>query len=298
MTKPTFRWLVVPVLALGLAGWALPLGAGEAPAAAPDAAAAPEVPSSPPDVAPAAVPGTPAAAPEAPAASPAGPAAAPQATREGGPERMSLWEMFKSGGVVGGAIVLMSMVAVALIVEHFMSIRRERLVPPALVRELEAALQVREYDEARQTCLREGSLLAQVIGAGLAQIGGAFGFFDMQTAMQEASEREISRLYRKLEYLSFIAATAPMLGLLGTVTGMILAFSEIAATEGAAKPAQLAYSISQALVTTAEGLIVAIPTMFFVSFFRNRIDSCVAEAETIVERLMGRFRQPDTSDKA
>jgi len=226
------------------------------------------------------------------------PAAAPQVTRENGPERMSLWAMFKSGGPVGGLIVLMSMVAVALVVEHFLSIRRDRLVPAGLAREVEAALQVGEYEQARQTCLRDGSLLAQVIAAGLGQIGGAFGFFDMQTAMQEASEREISRLYRKLEYLSFIAATAPMLGLLGTVTGMIWAFSEIAVTEGAAKPAQLAESISQALVTTAEGLLVAIPTMFFVSFFRNRIDSCVAEAETIVERLMGRFRQPDASGKA
>ena len=94
-----------------------------------------------------------------------------------------------------------------------------------------------------------------------------------------------------LEYLGFIAATAPMLGLLGTVTGMIAAFNEIAATEGAATPSQLAGGISEALVTTCLGLMVAIPVMFFVAFFRNRIDSYVAEAETVVEKLMGHVRK-------
>ena len=80
-------------------------------------------------------------------------------------------------------------------------------------------------------------------------------------------------------------------GPLGTVTGMIRSFNQIAITEGAARPSQLAGGISEALVTTCMGLVVAIPTMFFVSFFRNRIDSCVAEAETVVEKLMGRFRK-------
>ncbi len=82
-----------------------------------------------------------------------------------------------------------------------------------------------------------------------------------------------------------------MLGLLGTVTGMIRAFNQIAITEGTAKPSQLAGGISEALVTTCMGLVVAIPTMFFVSQFRNRVDSCVAETESVVEKLMGRFRQ-------
>jgi biopolymer transport protein ExbB len=117
-----------------------------------------------------------------------------------------------------------------------------------------------------------------------------FGFFDMQNAMQEVSEREVSKLYRKLEYLSFIASTTPMLGLLGTVTGMIGSFNTIAASGGTANPSDLAGNISMALVTTCMGLIVAIPTMFFVAFFRKRIDSFVAESETVVEKLMGHFR--------
>ena len=79
-----------------------------------------------------------------------------------------------------------------------------------------------------------------------------------------------------------------------TVTGMIRSFNQIAITEGAARPSQLAGGISEALVTTCMGLVVAIPTMFFVSFFRNRIDGYVAEAETVVEKLMGRFRKATT----
>ena len=184
----------------------------------------------------------------------------------------------------------MSCGAVALIVEHFLSIRRDRLIPEPVVDMLDAQLDQKQYETARATCKEDDSFLCQIVAAGLKHIDSMFGFFDMQSAMQEVSEREVSRLYRKLEYLTFIAATAPMLGLLGTVTGMISSFNVIAATEGTAKPSQLAGGISEALVTTCMGLIVAIPTSFFVSFFRNRIESIVSEAESVVEKLMGRFR--------
>ena len=86
-----------------------------------------------------------------------------------------------------------------------------------------------------------------------------------------------------------------MMGLLGTVTGMITAFNQIAQTEGTARPSQLAGGISEALVTTCMGLIVAIPTMFFVSLFRNRIQSYIAQTEVEVEKLMARFRKQATT---
>lgn len=213
---------------------------------------------------------------------------------DGEPRKVSLWTTVKAGGLIGLLVILMSVAAVALIIEHFFSIRRERILPSLLEQALEEQLDAGSYEAACDLCRQDDSFLARVIDAGLSQRGGMFGFFDMQNAMQEVSEREVSKLYRKLEYLSFIAAAAPMLGLLGTVTGMISSFNTIAATEGAAKPSDLAGGISEALVTTCMGLIVAIPTMFFVSQFRNRIDSYVAEAETIVERLIGRFRRTTT----
>jgi biopolymer transport protein ExbB len=253
MRPLTHRWLVLATLAILLAAWAGPALSGE-PAAPPDAAA-------------------------------------PTVTKPPTQSRITLWNMIMASGVCGIFILLESMIAVALVAEHFFSIRRARLIPAPLVHAVEQHLAGQRYDQAKQACLRDGSFIGIVVAAGLSQMGSMFGFFDMQSAMQEVSEREIAKLYRKLEYLSFIAATAPMLGLLGTVTGMISAFNEVAASEGAAKPAQLAGGIWEALMTTAEGLAVAIPVMFFVSFFRNRVDDYVAEAESVVERLMGQFRK-------
>lgn len=204
--------------------------------------------------------------------------------------RVSLWSTIVAGGPIGFVIILASLVTVALAVENFITIRRERMVPEELTEMLGQYIQKKQYEKARQVCAEDGSFLAQVVGSGLNQVGAMFGFFDMQNAMQEVSEREVSKLYRKLEYLSFIASTTPMLGLLGTVTGMIGSFNTIAASGGTANPSDLAGNISMALVTTCMGLIVAIPTMFFVAFFRKRIDSFVAESETVVEKLMGHFR--------
>ena len=204
---------------------------------------------------------------------------------------VTLWTTIEAGGWIGLLVIALSVASAALIVEHFFSIRRERIMPAVLEKSLAEQIAREQYGLAVERCRKDDSFLAKVVEAGLSRRGGMFGFFDMHSAMQEVGEREVSRLYRKLEYLSFIAAAAPMLGLLGTVTGMIRSFNTIAATEGAARPSQLAGGISEALVTTCMGLIVAIPTMFFVSQFRNRVDSYVAEAETVVERLMGRFRE-------
>ncbi len=207
------------------------------------------------------------------------------------PESMSLWTVIQQGGFIGYVIILGSLAAMALIVQNFLIIRRDRIVPDGLARELAEHLENKKYAEARQLCAEGDSFLAAVVGTGLSQVGAAFGFYDMQNAMQETGEREVSRLYRKLEYLAFIATVSPMLGLLGTVTGMMDSFNTLALTEGTARPGQLAHGIQEALVTTCQGLVVAIPTMFFVAFFRRRIDGLVAEAEAVVERLMGRFRK-------
>ena len=212
-------------------------------------------------------------------------------------EKISLWTTVQAGGVIGFLITLMSMIGLSLVIEHLLSIRQKILLPPQLAQQLERDLDAGDFEDARTIAENDGSFLGQVVGTGLGRRESMFGFYEMQTAMQEASERQISKLYRKLEYLTFIAATAPMLGLLGTVTGMIKSFNKIAQTQGTATPAELAEGISQALITTCMGLIVAIPAIFFVSLFRNRIDSCVAEAEMIVEKLMGRFRAISTTEK-
>jgi biopolymer transport protein ExbB len=113
-----------------------------------------------------------------------------------------------------------------------------------------------------------------------------FGFAEYRAAAEEAGEEQTGRLYRKTEVLNVIGAISPMLGLTGTVLGMIKSFNVIAATGGTARPDQLAGGISEALITTLMGLLVAIPTMVFFSYFRNRIDSLVAEAGKRVEQLL------------
>jgi biopolymer transport protein ExbB len=119
-----------------------------------------------------------------------------------------------------------------------------------------------------------------------------YGFAEYRAAVEEAGEEQTNRLYRKTEVLSIIGAIAPMLGLLGTVQGMIEAFNTIASTSGAAKPGDLAGAISIALVTTFEGLVVAIPTLTVLSFFRTRIDSLVAEAGSKIEQLLTPLSRP------
>ena len=203
----------------------------------------------------------------------------------------SLLQSVKSAGIIGVVILLESLVAVGLVVEHFISIRRTRFAPEELVQQVGEQIESENINAAMDLCQQSDSLLGMTILAGLQRAGGVLGFYDMQSAMQEAAQREISRMYRKLEYLTSIAATAPMLGLLGTVTGMIQSFNAIGLAHGASKAQFLAEGIGQALVTTCMGLVVAIPAMFFASLFRNRIDGLVSETECVCESLIAPLRK-------
>lgn len=207
----------------------------------------------------------------------------------GNVESPSLLDLFWASGAIGIIICLSSMVALGFVVEHAMTIRRARLIPPDVVSELDRLIAAGQIDDALEF-LRQphhDSLVSDVVRAGLERFRNSeFGFAEYRAAVEEAGEDYTSKLYRKTEALNVIGAIAPMLGLLGTVQGMILAFNTIAARGGMARPDELAGSISLALVTTFEGLVVAIPTMVAFSFFRNRIDTLVAEAGKRVEQLM------------
>ncbi len=201
------------------------------------------------------------------------------------------------GGIVGLIIGLLSVVAVGFIVEHFITIRKSVLIPESVADELEQLIRDGQIDEAIDACNdpQNESLIADVVVAGLLRYQASeFGFAEYKAAVEEAGEDQTGQLYRKTEVLGIIGAVAPMLGLTGTVLGMIKAFNKIAATSGAARPEELAEGIGQALVTTLMGLVVAIPTMIAFSYFRIRIDSIVAEAGKRVEQIMmplGRRRQ-------
>ncbi|MDA1050038.1 MAG: MotA/TolQ/ExbB proton channel family protein [Planctomycetota bacterium] len=193
------------------------------------------------------------------------------------------------GGVVGLFIILLSVVSVGFIIEHFMTIRKTTLMPEAVAADLETLIAQGQVDQAVEYCHDPAnhSLFSTVVLAGLERYKGSeFGFAEYKAAVEEAGEDQTGSLYRKTEILGLIGSIAPMLGLTGTVLGMIKAFNTIAATEGAAKPAELAGGIGQALVTTLMGLFVAIPTMIAFSYFRNKIDSIIAEAGKRVEQVL------------
>jgi biopolymer transport protein ExbB len=139
-----------------------------------------------------------------------------------------------------------------------------------------------------ELCDAEDCFFTRICGAGLAKLGA--GFERMTEAVQEAGEEEITALNQKIGWLSLIGTVAPMLGLLGTVIGMIEAFSRIASLGGAANPADLAEGISKALITTLMGLMVAIPVLSAYQFFKNRVTRVMLEVGVITGDLLDRFR--------
>lgn len=188
----------------------------------------------------------------------------------------TFFEILFSGGYIGLLILLLSIALAALVIEHLLTIRASVLMPLGLAEHVRELLTQGQLKQAEQQCKLRPSFLSFVLHAGLAERGG--GWQAVEKAMEDATAEQSARLFRKIEYLSVIGNIAPMLGLLGTVIGMIFAFREVANTQGAARAADLAEGIYLALVTTVEGLIVAIPALAAFAIFRNRVDHLVAEA--------------------
>jgi biopolymer transport protein ExbB len=186
-------------------------------------------------------------------------------------------------------LLLLSVTSLFFIIEHSLTITRRRLLPKPLLEELERLIVHGETHRAAELCRQRQnySMATEIILAGLDRFhNNEFGFAEYRTACEEAGEDQTGRLYRRTEVLNVIGPIAPMLGLTGTVLGMIEAFNTIAAKEGMAMPQELAGGIGEALITTLLGLFVAIPTMIALSFFRARIDSLVSEGGKRIEQIM------------
>lgn len=193
------------------------------------------------------------------------------------------------GLVIVGVILILSIASVYFIIVNASTITRSRMMPEPVMEDLEQLLREGEVGRAVAYChdKKNYSLVSEVVATGLQRYQSSeFGFAEYRSAVEEAGEDQIGRLYRKVEVLNVIGTVSPMLGLTGTVLGMIEAFNTIASREGMARPEELAGGIGQALITTLLGLLVAIPTMVAFSYFRNKIDSIVSEAGKRVERIM------------
>jgi len=198
-----------------------------------------------------------------------------------------------SGGWVGvliiGVLFALSMTAAYLIIDHLMTVRRKDLMPDGLADNVREMLTAGQVAAAKQQCAEHPSVLSFVIMHGIAEL--EFGWSSVEKALEDAIAEQSARLFRKVEYLAVIGNIAPMVGLLGTVIGMIMAFQQVAVQQGAASAPQLATGIYQALVTTVGGLIVAIPALAAFAVFRNRVDQLVAEAGYIAQHIFGPLRQ-------
>ncbi len=198
--------------------------------------------------------------------------------------KLTLWGILKAGGTVGFLIILLSLATTALAIEQALTLRKSVLIPDSLAAQVRNALSARDGKQAVELCRQQPCLLSHVLLAGMAELEA--GWSEVVKAVEDALAEQSARLLRKVEYLSVIGNLAPMLGLLGTVVGMILAFRTVAETQGAARAADLAEAIYLALVTTVEGLIVAIPALALYAYFRNRTDEVTAEAASVAQHVL------------
>ncbi len=207
------------------------------------------------------------------------------------PATQSLLKFITGGGPIGYLIVALSVAAVTLVVIELVQLRRVNLIPPPKVEALKGMLASGQAASALEFCLLPANdcYLTRILAPALQRYQrSAFGAFEMKNALEESGAEETARLFRTLDAIGVIGAVAPLLGLLGTVQGMIGAFDTVA-TSGANNPGyygDLASNISIALITTFQGLVVAIPCVSLYTFFRNRIDGLAAEAGLVCEDLM------------
>lgn len=210
----------------------------------------------------------------------------PDATESETPPKspVSFIGLLRASGSVGLVICLLSLAGVALVIEHLLTIRRSVLIPPGLPDELLALLNAGQWSQARQKALESESMLGQGVAGGISEC--ELGWAAVEVGAEEAIGEQAAKLYRKVEYLNLIGNLAPMLGLLGTVVGMVVAFRELADTQGFARATDLAQGIYLALVTTVEGLVVAIPALALYSVFVNRVASLTSETTFLVGQVL------------
>ena len=191
-------------------------------------------------------------------------------TEEPTVQKTTLMTMIKQGGWSMYPLGLFSVLMVYFIVQNSLTLREKVLLRPDMMPDFIKLMKDKKVLEAHTLCKENETLFTYVFAAGLERCSttGDIDFGKVKEAIEEASTEEVTQYMKAIDYLSIIGATAPMLGLLGTVSGMIKAFQTIGTT-GMGKPAELAANIGEALVTTATGLIIAIPAMLTYFYFRN-----------------------------
>jgi len=198
------------------------------------------------------------------------------------------------GSLIVWLLLALSVVSIALIGVLTRENRRDAVMPAALIKEVRALTKGGNTDAILRLASTDQSHLAKVLRATLAE--APFGRTAMLRSLERASDEHTAERLRRVETLNIIGSVSPMIGLFGTVYGMILAFSEIVASGGSPDPVGLAAGIGTALTTTFWGLVVAIPALAGYAFIRNTVDALTSEASLLVDDLVNHLHTPDRAD--
>lgn len=204
------------------------------------------------------------------------------------PQETFLAWMIRASGIFGFLIMLVSFAMVAIIMMIALQLRRDNYLPTVFIEEFEQQLQAKDYQGAYETAKGSDSFIGRILAAGMGRLSR--GYDEAVEQMQQVGEDETMAMEHKIGYLALIGSIAPMLGLLGTVQGMVLSFQVIANSTTSPKPSELADGIATALFTTLEGLTVAIPAIIFYSLYKNRLARFLMECGFVAENLMKNFQ--------
>ena len=200
------------------------------------------------------------------------------------PQSVDIFEVIFKGGILMWPIMACSVIALAITIERFFSLRRASIDTREFMDTMRQVLRQNRVQEAIEICDETDAPVARIMKAGILKHNRSKE--DIREAIEDAGHLEIPRLERHLSALATCANIAPLLGLLGTVAGMIKAFAQIQYKKGQVNPSDLAEGISNALVTTATGLTVAIPTLVVYNYFVTRVDNMIVEMEISSSELV------------
>lgn len=207
---------------------------------------------------------------------------------------MNLFEIFLKGGFIMWLILATSIVGLAVVIDRFLVLRKARINVPAFMVRIRGFIKKKDISGAISYCMEEKSPVANIVRKGLKKY--KYGHDRVKEAIENAGSQEISKLEKGLTILATVAGIAPLLGFLGTVTGMIQAFMTIQDLAGAANPSDLAGGIWEALITTAFGLIVGIPALAFYNYFLSAVKRLVGEMETVANDVVDVIQEGEAEE--
>ncbi len=205
--------------------------------------------------------------------------------QEGEVSEVSFRDIVAQGGPVMPVIYVLSFIALCLTFYYFLSLRRNIIVPEDLLVQVESAIEKKDHEMLEKICVEDGSPLSEITLAalGIATKPGS-NYTLVRDAIADEGSRQASFLWQRIKYLQDIAVVAPMIGLLGTVLGMIKSFVGLHEI-GTPRPTIIASGVAMALVTTAAGLLLGIFAMILYAYFRGRVNRLIADLEAVSGRI-------------